>query len=76
MNEDKIRPAHSRGDECFWCEKEIARGSGCVKIEFKVKIPLLGSTSKEEFAHANCADQIASLLYGASQEARSMTRKL
>lgn len=75
MNEDKIKSAVSPGAECFWCEREIPSGEGCVRVEFRVKIPLLGSTSKEEFAHPDCADHVASLLHGGAQESRSMTRR-
>lgn len=76
MNENKIQPAVSDGSyECFWCERKIFTAEGCVRIEFNVKLPLLGSASKEEFAHPDCADQVASLLHGSASEARGMTRR-
>jgi len=75
MNEGKIKSDFSPGAECFWCERAIPAGDGCVRVEFKVKIPLLGSTSKEEFVHPDCADQVASLLHGGAQDARSVTKR-
>ena len=76
MNEDKIRPARAPMDaECFWCEHEIEAGTECVQIEFKIKIPLLGSTAKFEHAHPECADQIALLLHGSAADARSTTKR-
>jgi hypothetical protein len=76
MNENKIQPAVSDGSyECFWCEKKIWTAEGCVRIEFNVKIPIIGSTMKHEYAHPECADQVASLLHGSASESRAKNTK-
>jgi hypothetical protein len=75
MNEEKIKAVVSAGAECFWCEKKIPVGDGCDRIEFNVKIPLLGSTTKHEFAHADCGEGLGWLWIKRAKEARELGRR-
>lgn len=75
MNENAIRSVVSNGATCFKCEREIQRFDGCVMVEFKIPIPLLGSTTKEEFAHPDCADKVAMELHAGAADARRLKRR-
>jgi len=70
MNEDAIKLAVSSGVTCLKCEREIPRGEYCVSLTFSIKLPIVGSTSKTEFSHANCADKVAAELHIVASEAR------
>ena len=80
MSEGKIASAVSDGSyDCFWCGQKIWSGHGCVslKIKAKVRVPIAGAitVNAEEFAHEECADQIAMLSHRAADEARQMTKR-
>lgn len=74
MNEDAIKSVRSPGATCLKCEKEISKGDGCVLVEFKVNL-VLTTTTKSEYAHPNCAHQVAMELHQAADEANRLNRK-